>query len=135
MNMSNQSKRRARLFALALAVTLLGAACGSSSGSDTADTTTSAATDSSDADQAAGDVVTIDNFEFAPATITVAAGTTVTWTNEDDSRHTVAADDDSWTSEPLSTGDTFTHTFDAEGTVSYYCSIHPQMTASIVIEP
>ena len=58
-----------------------------------------------------GDQVNIDGFAFVPATLTVSAGTTVTWTNRDEEPHTVAASDGSFHSPGMGTGATFTHTF------------------------
>jgi len=81
----------------------------------------------------AGDQVTIDNFAFAPATLTVKAGTTVTWTNKDEEPHTVAASDGSFHSPGMGTGATFTHTFSTAGTFDYVCSIHPSMHGTVVV--
>jgi plastocyanin len=81
----------------------------------------------------AGDQVTIDNFAFAPATLTVKAGTTVTWTNKDEEPHTVAASDGSFHSPGMGTGATFTHTFATAGTFDYICSIHPSMHGTVVV--
>lgn len=80
--------------------------------------------------------VTIDNFTFAPASITIPAGTTVTWTNRDDIPHTVVSADDprAFKSKALDTGDTFSFTFSKPGTYSYFCSIHPKMTAKIIVQ-
>jgi plastocyanin len=80
-----------------------------------------------------GDAVTIDNFAFAPATLTVKAGSTVTWTNRDDEPHTVAASDGSFHSPGMGTGATFSHTFSTPGTFDYVCSIHPTMHGSVVV--
>jgi len=77
--------------------------------------------------------VTVDNFSFAPATTTVAVGTTVTWTNHDDIPHNVVSPDDKFTSPVLDTDQTFSHTFAAAGTYTYYCSIHPRMTGKVVV--
>jgi plastocyanin len=82
-----------------------------------------------------GDQVTIDNFAFAPATLTVHAGGTVTWTNRDEEPHTVAASDGSFKSPGMGTGATFTHTFPAAGTFDYVCSIHPMMHGTVVVTP
>src|SRR5271168_5163145 len=73
--------------------------------------------------------IKIDNFSFSPATITVPAGTTIRWTNRDDIPHTVVSDDKTFKSKPLDTDDQFTYTFTKPGTYSYFCSIHPKMTA------
>lgn len=80
-----------------------------------------------------GDQVNIDGFAFVPLTLTVKAGTTVTWTNRDEEPHTVAASDGSFHSPGMGTGATFTHTFDAAGTFDYVCSIHPMMRGTVVV--
>jgi plastocyanin len=77
--------------------------------------------------------VTIDNFSFAPATLTVKAGATVTWTNKDDMPHTVVSTDKSFASRALDTGEAFTYTFGSPGTFDYFCSIHPRMTGRVVV--
>jgi plastocyanin len=83
---------------------------------------------------AAGDTsVKIDNFTFEPAQLTVKAGTTVTWVNEDDIPHTVVATDKSFRSKALDTDDKFSFTFAAPGTYQYFCSLHPHMTATITV--
>ena len=84
---------------------------------------------------AAGAEVKIDNFSFGPATITVAAGSTVTWTNHDDVPHVVTSDDNKmFKSKALDTDDRFSFTFTKPGTYNYYCAIHPKMTAQIVVQ-
>jgi plastocyanin len=64
----------------------------------------------------------------------VAAGTTVTWTNSDDIPHTVVSVDNIFKSEVLDTDDKFSYTFTKPGTYAYFCSIHPKMTAKIVVQ-
>jgi plastocyanin len=78
--------------------------------------------------------VTIKDFEFAPSTVTIKVGGTVTWTNDGPSAHTVTADDGSFNSGELQKGKTFSRTFDSTGTFSYHCSIHPSMKAQVVVE-
>ncbi len=78
--------------------------------------------------------VKIDNFAFTPAKLTVPAGTQVTWTNRDDIPHTVVSDDKSIKSKALDTDEKFTFTFTKPGTYSYFCSIHPKMQGTIVVE-
>lgn len=79
--------------------------------------------------------VKIDNFSFAPGEITVAKGTTVNWVNRDDIPHTVVSDDKTtFKSKPLDTDDKFSYTFSKEGTYTYFCSIHPKMTAKVVVK-
>ena len=84
--------------------------------------------------QTAGPTVKISNFTFSPQTLTVAPGTTVTWVNDDDVPHTVTAVDRSFKSKPLDTGDKFTFTFAKAGEYAYFCSIHPMMTAKVVVK-
>jgi plastocyanin len=76
--------------------------------------------------------VTITNFAFSPAILTVRVGTKVTWTNEDIVAHTVTFTDVA-NSPVLNRGNTFSRTFTAAGTYSYICSIHPFMHGSVVV--
>ena len=78
--------------------------------------------------------VKIDNFSFTPTTLTVAAGTTVTWTNSDDVPHTVVSDDKVFKSKVLDTDEKFSYTFTKPGSYPYFCSVHPKMTAKIVVQ-
>jgi len=84
--------------------------------------------------QAADAEVQIDQFAFAPQRVTVKAGTTVTWINDDDIPHTVASSSKSFKSKPLDTKDKFSFTFTTPGTYEYFCSLHPHMTGAIVVE-
>ncbi len=84
--------------------------------------------------QAAGLEVNIDQFAFAPQSITVKAGTTVNWTNEDDVPRTVASSSKLFKSKALDTKDKFSFTFTTPGTYEYFCSLHPHMTGAIVVE-
>ena len=79
--------------------------------------------------------VKIDNFTFGPQRVTVKAGTTVTWVNEDDIPHTVAATGKEFKSKVLDTDDKYSFTFTTPGTFEYFCSLHPHMTGTIVVEP
>jgi plastocyanin len=84
---------------------------------------------------AAAAAVGIDNFTFNPATLTVKAGTTVTWTNRDDIPHGLAATNNAFKrSQALDTDDSFAFTFTTPGTYQYFCYIHPHMTGTIVVE-
>ncbi len=78
--------------------------------------------------------VKIDNFSFGPATLTVAPGTTVTWINHDDIPHTVVSTDSVFKSKVLDTDEKFSFTFAKAGTYPYFCSIHPKMTATVVVK-
>jgi plastocyanin len=79
--------------------------------------------------------VTIDNFSFAPQTLTVKAGTTVTWINRDDIPHGIGSSNNAFKkSAALDTDDSFAFTFTTPGTYQYFCYIHPHMVGSIVVE-
>ena len=78
--------------------------------------------------------VKIDNFAFAPQRVTVKAGTTVTWINDDDIPHTVASSAKLFKSNALDTKDKFSFTFTTAGAYEYFCSLHPHMTGTIVVE-
>ena len=86
--------------------------------------------------RAAGAQVTIDNFSFSPARLSVVAGTRVTWLNHDDIPHTVmdAATPPLMRSAPLDTGDSFAFTFDKSGTYAYFCSLHPHMQGTVIVQ-
>ncbi len=75
--------------------------------------------------------VTIDNFAFAPAEMSVAAGTTLTWANKQNARHTTTANNGEWDSGILATNETFELTFDALGDFTYHCDIHPEMVGIV----
>ena len=84
--------------------------------------------------RAADATVKIDNFTFAPQQFTVKIGTTVTWDNEDDTPHTVASSTKLFRSNALDTGDRFSFTFTTPGVYQYFCSLHPHMIGTIVVE-
>jgi plastocyanin len=86
------------------------------------------------ANQAATQEVKIDNFSFGPMETKIAVGTTVTWVNRDDIPHTVVAIDKMFKSKVLDTDEKFSYTFTKAGTYEYFCSIHPKMTAKIVVQ-
>jgi plastocyanin len=79
--------------------------------------------------------VKIDNFTFAPASVKVAAGTTITWTNKDDVPHTVVSDDKTtFKSKALDTDEQFSYTFNKPGKYSYFCSVHPKMMGEVIVQ-
>ena len=78
--------------------------------------------------------IVLKNFHFAPTSMIIAAGTTVTWLNLDDEPHTVVSVDGLFRSGGLDQNDTFTFTFDTPGTYKFLCSIHPQMMGTIVVK-
>jgi plastocyanin len=96
----------------------------------TADTNESQVSENSQAN-----AVTIQNFSYNPATITVKKGTKVTWTNKDSTKHDVTPDTDGAfpKSELLGQNESYSHTFDTAGTFSYHCSPHPYMKGTIVV--
>ncbi|HKW52681.1 MAG TPA: cupredoxin family copper-binding protein [Stellaceae bacterium] len=85
---------------------------------------------------AAANEVVIDDFHFGPTELTVPVGTKVMWTNDDPDPHTVTSEADPklLKSPPLDTGDSFAFTFDKPGTYRYFCSIHPRMQGTIVVQ-
>jgi plastocyanin len=85
---------------------------------------------------APGAAVTIEDFAFGPATLTVPRGATVTWTNQDDDPHSVVSADDPkrFKSKALDTGDSVSFTFDDAGTFKYFCSIHPRMQGTVIVQ-
>ena len=78
--------------------------------------------------------VKVDNFSFGPGTLTVAVGTTVTWTNRDDIPHTVVSTDGVFKSKVLDTDEKFSFIFNKPGAFPYFCSIHPKMTGKVVVQ-
>lgn len=82
----------------------------------------------------AANEVSIENFSFAPATLTVKAGTKVTWINRDDVPHTVDENDKRFKSGPMDTDDQFSYTFSSPGTFSYFCALHPKMVGQIIVK-
>ena len=79
--------------------------------------------------------VSIDNFSFTPAAVTVKAGTTVTWANKDDIPHAIGSANNAFPrSKALDTDDSYSFTFATPGTYQYFCTLHPKMVGSIVVE-
>ena len=115
-----------------LALVLLLVGCGGG-GESTEDGGGDAAAASSDSAEAGS--VTIADLKYSPADLEVSAGSTVTWTNDDDAPHTVTFDDDAVSdSEELAKGDEFSATFDEAGEFSYVCAIHPDMKATVTVQ-
>jgi plastocyanin len=78
--------------------------------------------------------VVIDNFSFGPAELTVPTGTKVTWVNRDDVPHTVVSTEGKFKSQALDTDEKFSFVFNDPGTYEYYCSLHPKMTAKVIVK-
>jgi plastocyanin len=85
------------------------------------------------APSAEGPAVTIRDFAFVPAVLHVSVGETVTWTNQDDDPHAVVANDKSFRSRVLDTGEKDSVVFRQAGEYGYFCSLHPHMTAKIIV--
>ena len=83
---------------------------------------------------AQGPQISIKNFDFAPMSLTVKAGTTVTWKNLDEEPHTVTSEEGLFRSGGLDEDETFSFTFTKPGTYKYDCSIHPQMHGTIIVQ-
>ncbi|SPB13305.1 copper binding protein [Caballeronia novacaledonica] len=83
---------------------------------------------------ASAPTISIDNFAFSRSSVTVPVGAKVTWVNHDDMLHTVTDEGKSFKSDPLDSGESFSHVFDKPGTYKYFCSLHPHMTGTIVVQ-
>ncbi|VVB67597.1 Halocyanin [Candidatus Norongarragalina meridionalis] len=80
--------------------------------------------------------VLIQNFAFSPPTLNIAVGTTVTWTNNDDTKHVISSVQgapSSFFSEPLNKGSSFSVTFNHTGSYGYYCTVHPSMMGNVIV--
>jgi plastocyanin len=84
---------------------------------------------------AIGHKVSIAKFAFGPQSITIKAGESVTWSNDDGPSHTVTFKDGSPAARSLAPGQTFTRAFDKPGTYDYFCSFHPFMTGKLIVTP
>jgi len=132
-----------RWLALLLACTALGlvaAGCGDDDddgggGGGGAETTEQPAGGGGGGDGGGGTEVSEEGIAFKPAEVTVSAGDTVTWTNNDSVAHDVTADAFS-SGEPggMAPGDNFKHTFQEAGTFDYVCTVHPGMEGTVVVE-
>ncbi len=137
--MSSTTARSHRWRSAALAVPLMAVlltGCGDDDDSSSAapdDTSSETGGADATAEDATIDIVSIAD-GFDPATISVAAGSEVTWTNTDDTRHTSTAEDGTWDSGNLDGGGEFSFTVMEPGTYAYACSIHPAMTGELVVE-
>ncbi len=78
--------------------------------------------------------VGINDFMFSPKVVTVSVGATVTWTNHDGEPHTVVSTGGEFKSQALDTDQTFSYTFRKKGSYDYFCSVHPMMTARVVVQ-
>ncbi len=83
---------------------------------------------------AAQTTVVIEDFQFVPQSVTVNAGDSVRWINNDNADHTTTSDGPGWDSGDFPPGSSFTYTFTTQGTFTYHCSIHPDMTGSVTVQ-
>ena len=90
-------------------------------------------TSHADAASGASTIVMAKDFMFAPTSMNVAAGSTVTWTNRDEEPHTVVSESGLFRSGALDTNESFSYRFEKPGTYRYTCSIHPRMTGTVVV--
>ncbi len=94
-----------------------------------------AATQAPDSAAGAGDIqVAMVDMGFEPETVTVPAGGSITWVNQDSVSHNAVADDGSWATELFGGGNSATLTFGTPGTYSYVCTLHPKMTGTVIVE-
>jgi plastocyanin len=111
---------------------LAAAACGGSP-APTTGTTASVGPTPAGCSGSGGDAVSIANLAFNPISIAISAGGTVTWTNNDNTTHTVTFDAGPDCGR-VSVGATVSRTFDTVGTFTYHCTIHPSMKGTVVVE-
>jgi plastocyanin len=83
---------------------------------------------------AAGPEVEIKHHKYLPATLTVPVGTTVTWVNRDDDVHTVVSTAQKFSSRGIDNDERYSQTFTAPGTYEYFCTLHPLMTAKVIVK-
>jgi plastocyanin len=135
--------RTPKLTGLVVVASLAIGACSSGATSAPAGTTAPSAPPASAAPTSAappsaggggGSAVTIQNFAFSPQSLTVAVGTEVTWTNQDSTAHTVTFDTGGGASDNLAQSATYKQTFSSAGSLTYHCSIHTNMTGTVVVQ-
>jgi plastocyanin len=132
---NRSSTPRLVLAGVLLAVVAAISACNSSKNASQPATTQPASSAQSGTSAAAsGTAVSVANFSFSPGTLTVPAGSTVTWTFKDSTDHNVTADDKSFASKNSSSGATYSFRFTKAGTYTYTCTIHPFMKAKVVVQ-
>jgi len=115
---------------LALLIVFYGCSIPAGTASQTSEST--AASQEKSANSSKSAAVSIENFAFSPDTLTVKAGTTVVWTNNDSTAHNIKIAD--FTSPKIAAGETFEYKFDSPGTFDYSCGIHPSMTGTIIVQ-
>lgn len=119
---------------MAMGGLLLLAACSGAASADTPAAVVETSPPAAARADAAPPIVIAKDFMFAPGTITIKAGASVTWKNTDDEPHTVVSDTGLFRSGALDTNESFSFRFDKPGTYHYACSIHPRMVGTIVVQ-
>ncbi len=79
--------------------------------------------------------VTIDNFTFTPAEITVPVGAVVKWSNHDDIPHSIVGPNGAFRSAALDTNESYSFAFKTPGAFTYFCGLHPHMTGKVTVKP
>lgn len=125
--------RRTAVLGIVLAAALLGACGSDDDGGAIEDVTTSSSADTGAGSPTSGAQVDVQGFKFTPAEISVRVGDKVTWRFTDNTAHTVTADDGSFDSGGHGSGETFDHTFDEAGSVTYHCTIHETMKGTVSV--
>jgi plastocyanin len=122
------------LFVLCAVVSLAAAGCGGSSGSTSSGSSSGASTSAAAAPSSGGGVaIKMQNIAFDPKAVTVKVGQKITWTNEDSTDHNVTADSGaSFKSKDFGQGGTFSFTPTKAGTITYECTLHPNMKGATI---
>lgn len=121
------------LLALAALAAVAGGVAAGCGGDDDDPATPAAAMAQGGGGGASTDLVAIADFAFDPETVTVDAGTKLTWTNDDEAPHTATADDGSFDTGTLKLDDTGAVALDQPGTYTYYCRFHPFMKGTVEV--
>ena len=122
----NQIKRNNKRIALLCGLTVLSLALGAIGGETKAPDTSTGGSQNR---------IEIKDFHFEPQTLTVKAGEKITWVNKDEEPHTVVSVEKQFKkSTALDTDQEFTITADKPGTYTYFCSVHPKMTGTIIVK-
>jgi len=134
--MNHAGRRNSGLMATLALLTATAAGCAGNGNGQEAAAAPVAAESTPAPDPQALNQITIDNFAFKPAELTVKAGTKVTWVNHDDVPHTAtsAVKPRVFDSGTLDTDDKFSHVLNQPGTYEYFCAVHPHMKGRIVVK-
>jgi|1185.fasta_scaffold864608_1 plastocyanin len=125
---------RPTLIAAVCAAALFLGACGGSSGSDDSTQADSATMGSTQSSGSVGDAVSIKDFAYAPPSLTINKGTTVSFTNNDTTEHTATASGGGFDTGSIAAGKTKSVTLDSSGTFAYVCTFHPFMHGTITVK-